>query len=210
MKSLDRKDEDEDIQKLSSILSKLQNIYYKKKEQLEELQVEISELREVLNYLNSFLSNKSFYTADEIYSKSLEKDVFDEEEYFKEELPKEKVKDTHIKRKIVIESGEKQGKLLCVLNFNDYNKVEIKFIEPEIIAIKESSEDFIKIFLREGLIKIKENNPDLKLNYFYYKKSDIIEKIEISNLKSIEDFDLITKKIRELLDNEIYSNIKLE
>ena len=120
------------------------------------------------------------------------------------------MKDTHIKRKIVIESGEKQGKLLCVLNFNDYNKVEIKFIEPEIIAIKESSEDFIKIFLREGLIKIKENNPDLKLNYFYYKKSDIIEKIEISNLKSIEDFDLITKKIRELLDNEIYSNIKLE
>ena len=206
MNSMDRKDEEEHIQKLSLMLSKLQNLYYKKKEQLEELQVEISELREVLNYLNSFISNKSFYTADEIYSKSLNKETFDEEIYFKEEIPKEKIKGTNLKRKIVIEEGEKQGKLLCILNFYDLNEVEIKFIDPEMRAIKETSEDFINIFLKEGLIKIKEKNPDLKLNYTYYKNSEIIEQINISQLKTIEDYDLITLKVRQLLANKNLPN----
>ena len=53
------------------MLSKIQTIYYKKKEQLEELKLEISELREILNFLNSLISGKSFHSADEVYSKSL-------------------------------------------------------------------------------------------------------------------------------------------
>jgi len=207
MNSMDHKKEETDIQKLSSMLSKIQDLYYKKKEQLEELQLEISELRDIINYLNSLISNKSFYSADEIYTKTLNKrKELSEDDYFIEEIPREKVKDTNIKRKIFSKEGEKETNLLCILNFYDFNEVEIKFIEPETRYIKESSEDFVRIFLKGALIKIKESNPNLRVSYSYFKNSDMIESMNISNLNSIKEYDLITSKIRELLATEISAN----
>ncbi|KKM87728.1 hypothetical protein LCGC14_1265920, partial [marine sediment metagenome] len=100
MKSMNVGENENEIESLSQILSKIQNLYYRKKDQLEELQTEISELKDVLNFLNSLISNKSFQSADEIYSKSLMKKEEDaiEENYFVEDLPKEKVEGTNIKR----------------------------------------------------------------------------------------------------------------
>ncbi len=207
MNSMDHKKEETDIQKLSSMLSKIQDLYYKKKEQLEELQLEISELRDIINYLNSLISNKSFYSADEIYTQTLNKrKELSEDNYFIEEIPREKVKGTSIKRKIFSKEGEKDTNLLCILNFYDFNEVEIKFIEPETRFIKESSEDFVRIFLKGALIKIKESNPTLSVSYNYYKNTDMIERMNISNLNSIKEYDLITSKIRELMATEISSN----
>ena len=207
MKSMDLGDNETETEKLSQMLSKIQNLYYKKKEQLEELQIEISELREVLNFLNSFVSDKSFQSADKIYSRSLQEveKKPTEEQYFVEEIPKERVKGTNIKRKIFSKGKEKESKLLCVLNFLDFNKVEIKLLDPMDREIRETSEDFIGIFLRGALLKIKDINPDLDLNYDYFKNSKLIERIKISNLKTIQEFDLITSKIRELLAKEIGS-----
>ena len=71
--------------------------------------------------------------------------------------------------------------------------------------IRETSENFISIFLRGALLKIKDINPDLDLNYDYFKNSKLIERIKISNLKTIQEFDLITSKMRELLAKEIGS-----
>ncbi len=51
-------------------------------------------------------------------------------------------------------------------------------------------------------IKIKEKKSSLQVKYIHYKKSDNIEIIEISNLNSINDYDLVTAKIRELLASE--------
>jgi len=207
MKSMDLGDNETEIEKLSQMLSKIQNLYYKKKEQLEELQIEISELREVLNFLNSLVSDKSFQSADKIYSKSLqevEKQPI-EEKYFVEEIPKERVKGTNIKRKIFSKGKEKESKLLCILNFLDFNKVEIKLVDPMDRKIRETSEVFISVFLRGALLKIKDINPDLDLNYDYFKNSKLIERIKISNLKTIQEFDLITLKMRELLAKEIGS-----
>lgn len=207
MNSMDHRKEETDIQKLSSMLSKIQDLYYKKKEQLEELQLEISELRDIINYLNSLISNKSFYSADEIYTQTLNKrKELSEDNYFIEEIPREKVKGTSIKRKIFSKEGEKDTNLLCILNFYDFNEVEIKFIEPETRFIKESSEDFVRIFLKGALIKIKESNPTLSVSYNYYKNTDMIERMNISNLNSIKEYDLITSKIRELMATEISSN----
>ncbi|MHA2007515.1 MAG: hypothetical protein ACXABO_07080 [Promethearchaeota archaeon] len=194
-----------EIEKLSQMLSKIQDLYHKKKEQLEELQFEISELREVLNFLNSLISNKSFQSADAIYSHSLQKTEKQpaEERYFVEEVPKERVKGTNIKRKIFSKDNDKESKLLCVLNFLDFKQVEIKFVDPMGEAIKETSEDFIQIFLRGALLQIKDNNPDLELSYDYFKNSDSIERINILNLKLINEFDLITTKMRELLAKQV-------
>ena len=125
--------------------------------------------------------------------------------YFIEEVPKERVKGTNIKRKIFSKGEEKDSKLLCVLNFLDFNHVEIKLIEPQDRSIRESSENFITIFLRGALLKIKDDNPDLELNYDYFKNSKLIERINLTNLKSIQEFDLITSKMRELLAKEVGS-----
>jgi hypothetical protein len=204
MNSMERSEEDSEIEKLTKILSSIQNLYDKKKVQLEELQLEISELKNVLNYINSIVSNKSFHSADEIYNEALNKlKAIPIEDYFKEEIEEEKVKGTKIKRKIFSENDQD---LLCVLNFIDFREVIIKFINPVERSMKETSEDFISTFLRVALVKIKEKNPTLKLNYNYFKNTDIIENIKISNLTSINEYDLITSKIRELLSQQITSN----
>jgi len=205
MNSMGIRDNQTEIEKLSLMLSKIQNLYYKKKEQLEELQIEITELKEVLNFLNSLISNKSFQSADKIYTNSIQeadtKSI--EEQYFIEEVPQERVKGTNIKRKIFSKGEEKDSKLLCVLNFVDFNQVEIKLIDPKDRSIRESSEEFITIFLRGALLKIKDDNPDLELGYDYFKDSKFIECIKLSNLKSIQEFDLITSKMRELLASQV-------
>ena len=201
---MENKDEPLDIEKLTEIFSAIQNLYYKKKEQLENLKLELSDLREILNNLSKMVSNKSFQSAEQIYSEALRKFEKDEtEEFFKETIPKEIVKDTNIKRKIF---SKNEQDLLCVLNFYDFNNVEIKFLNPEIRNIQETSENFIKIFLRGALIKVKENNPEMDLNYKYIEDSNIIEHIKINNLKTISEYDLITTKIRELLATELKSD----
>lgn len=208
MNSMNLGENENEIERLSQILSKIQNLYYKKKDQLEELQTEISELKDVLNFLNSFISNKSFQSADEIYSKSLMKIDEEpiEENYFIEDIPKDKVEGTNIKRKIFSKDKENEEGLLGILNLFDLNRVEIKFLAPEERSIKETSEDFIRIFIKGALIKIKETNPNMSLKYNYYKNTDLIEYINITNISSIKEYDLITTKIRELLAKELSSN----
>jgi len=198
MPSMDDNEKNISLEKLSKILSTIQNIYYKKNEQIEELHQEIADLKEILNYLNLIISNQSFHSADELYHEAknkLENSDLPIEEYFQEEIPDDNAKGTKIKSKIFSEDDN----LLCILNFIDSNMIDIKFIDPEVRNIKETSEDFIGIFLREALLPIKDKNPELKLNYRYYKNSNIIENIEILNIKSIKDFDLIIAKLRELL-----------
>ena len=212
MKSMDFEDDKTEVEKLSQTMTKIQNLFYKKREQLEELQIEIDELREILNSLNSLVTNKSFQSADIIYSNSLQgaQKNHSDEEYFLEEVSLEKVKDTNIKRKIFSKNNDKDSKLLCILNFFDFNRAEIKFIDPGDREIRETSDDFIEIFLKEGLLKIKDNNPELILSYDYFKNSDLIDCIKISNLKSIQEYDLITSKIRELLLNKEINRPKFD
>ncbi|TET02793.1 MAG: hypothetical protein E3J90_02365 [Promethearchaeota archaeon] len=199
---MDSNNKENETEKLTRILSVVQNLYYKKKEQLEDLELEISDLQSILNQINSLISNKSFSSADELYSKiqSLEKKPVDD--YFKEEISEEIFKGTNIKRKIFSNQNQKEENLLCVLNLYDFKRVEIKFIDPENRAIQETSERFINVFLKGALIRIKENNPNLSISY-RFKNTDKIEYITISNLSSIEDYDLITEKIRELLAREM-------
>ena len=198
---MESNNKENETEKLTRILSIVQNLYYKKKEQLEDLKLEISDLQSVLTNLNSLVSNQSFSSADELYSKlqSPEKESIDE--YFNEEISEEKFKGTNIKRKIFSNQNQEEENLLCVLNLYDFKKVEIKFINPEERGIQETSENFLNIFLKGALIKIKENNPNLSISY-RFKNTDKIEYINISNLSSIEDYDLITVKIRELLARE--------
>ena len=121
---------------------------------------------------------------------------FVSEEYFSENRPKKLLRGTILKRKLFCKSN---STLLSILYFYDFHTVEIKFVNPEATAIREKTENFIRVFLKGALVEIKENNPHLVLKYEFYKDSDIIETIKISNLNSLHEFDLITEKLRELL-----------
>jgi hypothetical protein len=199
-------DKEVETEKLTQILSFLQDLYYKKKDQVVELQTEISDIQTILNYLNSIITTKSFSTADKVYPDLVKNNDIIVEDYFKEDISEEKFKGTNIKRKIFSDKKQKEEDLLCILNLYDFKQVEIKFINPELRAIKETSVSFINLFLRGALIKIKENNPNLSVSYSFFKNTDKIEYIHISNLHSIKDYDLITQKIRELLAEEKPSN----
>ncbi|MCJ7650892.1 MAG: hypothetical protein MUP85_19950 [Candidatus Lokiarchaeota archaeon] len=190
---------EKDTKNLTELLSKLQTLYHHKKEQLEVLHQEIEELRSILASLNALISTKSFLSADQLYSEKKKTS----EDYFKEDVSQEEFKGTNVKRKIFSEDKNEEEHLICVLNFYDYQKVNIKFIDPEIRAIDETNENFMNIFLRGALIKIKETNPDLNISYDFYKDTKLIEFININNLTSIKDYDLITEKIRELLTYQL-------
>jgi hypothetical protein len=199
MKSMHSDDKEITAEKLTQILIKLQDLYHQKKEQLEALHLEINELHSIITKLTALISNQSFTSADLLYSKSNITSEKTSDDYFKENVSEEEFKGTQIKRKIFSKEDDDQEELLCILNFNDFKKLDIKFIEPDQREIKETSEEFINLFLKEALVKIKETNPDLSIEYDFIKNSNIIESIHITNLTKIDDYDLITEKVQELL-----------
>lgn len=103
---------------------------------------------------------------------------------------------TTLKRKLF---SATTNELLSILSFKNFHEVEVRLLNPMKRQIREFSEMFVHIFLKGALIKIKESNPNLSLEYDYFKNSDLIETIKISNLNSIQDYDLITVKMQELL-----------
>ena len=167
----------------------------------------INELHTIISNLTAVISNQSFTSADLLYSKSIVKKEKTSDDYFKENISEEEFKGTQIKRKIFSKENDDQEHLLCILNFNDFKELDIKFIEPEQRGIKETSEEFIDLFIKEALVRIKDSNPDLSITYDFLKNSNIIESIHITNLTKINDYDLITEKVQELLSfNKAKSN----
>ncbi|MGV9198826.1 MAG: hypothetical protein ACOC44_15625 [Promethearchaeia archaeon] len=206
MNPSDEKENDSEIVKLTNILTVMQDLYYKKKEQLEDLKDEIERIKDVIQNLKSIISPKSFVSADTMIDKKggtplVKEGAERSEEYFKEGIQKEKARGTNIKRKIFSSDSEKDRKLLCILNFPDFNKVTVKILHPERTPIQESSEAFVKIFLKGALVQIKENNPELDIKYHYHKDTELIRMIEILKVKNVEEYDLITSKVKDLLLN---------
>ena len=199
-------DKEVTAEKLTQVLIKLQDLYHQKKEQLEALHQEINELHTIISNLTAVISNQSFTSADLLYSKSIVKKEKTSDDYFKENISEEEFKGTQIKRKIFSKENDDQEHLLCILNFNDFKELDIKFIEPEQRGIKETSEEFIDLFIKEALVRIKDSNPDLSITYDFLKNSNIIESIHITNLTKMSDYDLITEKVQELLS---FDKVKL-
>ncbi|MHA1150529.1 MAG: hypothetical protein ACTSR8_20105 [Promethearchaeota archaeon] len=192
---MDGREKPTDIEKLTQILAKVQNLYYKKEEQLEELQLELKELKDSINLLSTMITTRSFSSADEIFIQT----VKNPEKFFTEKIPKDIVKDTNIKSKIYSSESDENSELLAVLNFKDLDELIVKIINPQKLLITETLEDFLTIFLKGALVKIKNQNPELDLKYIYYKNTEIIEFLIISHIANFEEYDLITNKITELL-----------
>ena len=54
-------------------------------------------------------------------------------------------------------------------------------------------------FLRRDLEKIMDSNDDLSIEYGFLPKSNVINRIHISNITKIEDYYSITESVQRLL-----------
>jgi len=185
--SFEDDDSKNEIEKLVEMHRTLNKQYLDKKELVEKLTKEISELKLVINQINKIIAGKSFTPASNLLSA---------EDLFKETLGSQG-EGTLIKRKLF----SKDNKLLCVLRFYNLEKVEILFIDPEKLDVREKSEIFINYFIQQILIKIKDKAPQLEMKIEKYKNLDSIQRIELNNVNKLEYFDLIELGIRKVLNS---------
>jgi len=98
-------------------------------------------------------------------------------------------------RKIYTHNNE----LFATMTFPNIDTIQIKIMNPFKYKIQETSEDYLQIFLKEALIKIKEQNPHLSVDYTFVRNTSFIENITISNLHKSTHLDLISEKFGELV-----------
>jgi len=91
------------------------------------------------------------------------------------------------------------NELFATMTMTDPNTIQIKVINPYKFKIRETSESYLQIFLKEALLKIKEENSNLNVHYTFVKNTPFIENITISHIQRTAHLNLISKKIGELI-----------
>jgi hypothetical protein len=112
------------------------------------------------------------------------------------------IRESVITSKIERKFYSRNDKLLCIVNFLDFNRVNITFVNPDKFEIEKSSEVFRSNFDERTISELKNNNPKIKVNYHHYEDSDIIESIDILNVDHISDYNFICERIMELLSEK--------
>ncbi|MBD3353011.1 MAG: hypothetical protein GF364_16140 [Candidatus Lokiarchaeota archaeon] len=107
-----------------------------------------------------------------------------------------------IKRKFYSTDNE----LLCVLSYVDFSTVLIEFPNPELVEISKDLATFKTIFLESVILYLKKQNKEFEITYSLYNKTNFLESIALQNLTSIEDYNLVTEALLDLL-NEIKGTI---
>ncbi|MFX0060421.1 MAG: leucine-rich repeat domain-containing protein, partial [Candidatus Heimdallarchaeota archaeon] len=74
------------------------------------------------------------------------------------------------------------NELFATMTMTNPNTIQIKIINPYKFKIRETSEPYLQIFLKEALLKVKEENPNLNVQYTFVKNTPFIENITISHI----------------------------
>lgn len=112
------------------------------------------------------------------------------------------IRESVITSKIERKFYSSDDQLLCIVNFLDFNRVNITFVNPDKFEVEKSSEVFMNIFDEKTISELKDNNPKIKVHYHHYEDSDIIESIDVLNVDHISDYNYICEKIMELLSEK--------
>ncbi len=113
-----------------------------------------------------------------------------------------KVRESVITSKIERKFYSKNDELLCVVNYLDFNRVNITFVNPDQFKLEKSSKIFKNIFSEKIISDLKQKNPEIKINYNLYENSEIIESIDILNIGNISNYNYICEKLMELLSEK--------
>lgn len=112
------------------------------------------------------------------------------------------IRESIISSKIERKFYSKNEKLLSIVNFHDFNRVNITFVNPDKFNIEKNSKIFKKTFEHQTISELKEKNSEIKVKYHHYENSDIIESINLLNIQNISDYNYICEKIMELLSEK--------
>lgn len=99
-----------------------------------------------------------------------------------------------IDRKFYSENDE----LLCTLKYLEFSTGQINLNVN--LGITKQLDAFKTIFLNQTLDPLKENNDKIEVQYEFHENTDIINKIEVKNLTSIEDYNFLTSNVLKLLN----------
>jgi len=113
-----------------------------------------------------------------------------------------KIRESVITSKIERKFYSKNDELLCVVNYLDFNRVNITFVNPDQFKIEKSSKIFKNIFSEKIISDLKQKNPEIKINYNLHENSEIIESIDILNIGNISNYNYICEKLMELLSEK--------
>ncbi|MFO7798098.1 MAG: hypothetical protein R6W84_18315 [Promethearchaeia archaeon] len=113
-----------------------------------------------------------------------------------------KVRESVITSKIERKFYSKNDELLCVVNYLDFNRVNITFVNPDQFKLEKSSKIFKNIFSEKIISDLKQKNPEIKINYNLHENSEIIESIDILNIGNISNYNYICEKLMELLSEK--------
>lgn len=91
------------------------------------------------------------------------------------------------------------NELLAIITLTDIDTIQIKIINLLKFKIQETSDDYLQIFIKKALIKIKEQNPHLSVSYTFVGNTPFIENITISHIHRSTHLDLISEKFGELI-----------
>lgn len=109
------------------------------------------------------------------------------------------ITETVITSKIERRFYSNDDRLLCIVNYLDFNRIVINFVNPDKFRITDKSDRLMDDFKSDTLGTLKEEHPSIKVTYDFYNESDIIESIEILNVNSIEIYNFVTSMVMQLL-----------
>ncbi len=109
------------------------------------------------------------------------------------------IKETVITSKIERKFYSKDNKLLSIINFLDFNRILITFVNPNKLNIQRTSELFKQLISEKIINYLKTDYPELKTSYDFYNNTEIIESIELYNVSSIKAYNFVCEQIMALL-----------
>lgn len=89
--------------------------------------------------------------------------------------------------------------VICKIIYNPPQQILVRFFNPEMFPIYDTSEDFERFLLDGCFSKIKEWQ-EITIRYEYYDNMDEVETIIVEGEIEIENVDLIRKHVAKLVD----------
>ncbi|MBD3198111.1 MAG: hypothetical protein GF317_23880 [Candidatus Lokiarchaeota archaeon] len=110
-----------------------------------------------------------------------------------------KEKESIITSKIERRFYSPDNELLTIINYLDFNRVLIIFVNPENLEVKKNIPAFKNIITDKTFHTLQNEFPDLKLNYNFHEDTEIIDSLEVFNVASIDGYNLICENIMNFL-----------
>jgi hypothetical protein len=178
----------ENIKWLVELKQSLEDLVANKSGQIEQLKKEIENLQQQIGIISQQISTHSFVSADSLL----------DTESFMKSIPSTTPPTSNIMKKIF----STQNELLASVQY-EKDIILVRFILPE--RVKVTPEKYITFFVKDILINLKKNEPNLSVKYTKKTQDnqDFIETITLQRIHQYESFEMIYDGIQRLIAEKL-------